>query len=184
MRMPRLMFTLALAATAASAACLPTGKDGDRCSDNADCDDDLVCSDDACADPYGLKWRLTVVSVSVSPHDPGGDTWDSDGNPDPFVVVEVDGTEKLHTQAKTDTLTASFNESVSFTLEKHTSVRVTLFDEDFLFNTPIVTTGDHDVQEDELRAGTLQYAAQTGPSADGGVNNQEVTQVVVRWDLD
>jgi len=163
----------------------PSGEDGSRCSSHSDCDDNLICTDDECADPYGRRWRLSVVSAQLSAHDPTGDTWDSGGgDPDPFVVIKVDDAVVLTTQVKTDTRMATFEESTSFVLEKRTTFQATVYDDDILFDSAVVTTGAQDVEEEELRAGQLSYAASTGPSRDGGVDNTEVTQLVLRWELD
>lgn len=129
---------------------------GERCLDGR-CATDQMCNTGTCvpnplAQDQADRYTLTIVSADLM--DVG---WDAgfDPKPDPRAVIHIDGEEVLVAPEQLDTLTATWNVSVTRALDAYSTMRIQLMDVDVTEATLIIDESYNRLPYTLLRDGTL-----------------------------
>ncbi len=118
------------------------------------CAGETICLGSQCVDAFGRLYRFRVVDLTAAEFDPQGALWDDslDG-PDPVVEVAIDDDTVLRTEIAEDVFeVASFLENADTMIESGSVIRVTAFDFDEDFDTPMLAC-EADLTLEILRAG-------------------------------
>jgi hypothetical protein len=104
----------------------------------------LVCGGcegggDATDPAFNRSYVLTIDSLQVAERNPAGEFWDSDGSPpDPYVQVVLDGNLVGNTDQRSDTLSAVYGQTFTFTVNSGSTLELTGLDADVLVGSPDV----------------------------------------------
>jgi hypothetical protein len=84
-------------------------------------------------------WRLTVVSADIPAQKRSGLSWDEDnGKPDPYVVLRIQGNERWHSSAVSDSLEPQFDQPPkNLKFARGAKLRFELWDSDGMSSDPI-----------------------------------------------
>ncbi len=122
-----------------------TDSNDGSCKTSSDCDADKICQYKQCLNPFDKIWRLSDMKVSLSTDK----IWDEIGlggeavQPDPMIIVYLNGAKVLETDVASDTFTATFIESVELVLDENDSFVIEIRDADTF---------------DYTKAGTITYS--------------------------
>jgi hypothetical protein len=110
------------------------GKEESKCSvSNDQCIGDNICINSICSNAFDRSYDFFVGTLRVNEKTSGGVAWDAFGGlPDPRVqiVLNKNIASSCKTTGRTDTTTASFNESCAFQFRAGDLVEIYVFDED------------------------------------------------------
>ena len=98
---------------------------------NTICTGETICVNDACEQAFGRTYKLQVLSTLIETTDSEGMPWDiSGGAPDPYVVVEINGTEVLRTDTVQDSFAPTFPKSTLQVIPAGATITATVYDAD------------------------------------------------------
>lgn len=110
------------------------------------------------ADVFGHEFAITVGHAEISPREPDGTLWDTDGSaPDPYAQLFIDGALVLTTQNVSDAYTVDWTDQVSRRIDRGTALELRVWDSDPIgMGDLIAKCGEGaSVSADELHAGEL-----------------------------
>lgn len=118
------------------------------CTVSSDCSSDKICQYRQCINPFDKIWKISEMKVSLNT-DKVWDLVGAGGNavqPDPMVIIYVNGKQILETDAASDTFIASFIDSVDITFSENDSLVIEIRDADII-----------DFRANYDKAGTISY---------------------------
>lgn len=112
------------------------GDCGACCTTSPDnCNGENACIGGQCISAFGRNYAIRVVSGTMTTTDEAGDPWDALGGlPDPMVVITLNGSVILTTNAVQDTVSPSWNRSATAVIAAGSSFRIEVLDEDVASN--------------------------------------------------
>jgi hypothetical protein len=95
------------------------------------CGGSEICVETECSAAFDREYELSIPELTVTPQNPNGNAWDFLGSdPDPFVVVSLNGDEVLNTSTAQNVLTATYDERVVVTVPDGARLRILARDSD------------------------------------------------------
>lgn len=134
---------------------------GGSCSPSVDtCSGDNICIAGACESAFGRIYTINDVSVSVPTTDSAGDAWDAlGGAPDPFIVVDVNGSVVATSSTRNDTFSGAFSGPYDATIIGGSALSIEVWDEDVSANDLMFTCQASPITASLLRLRTLSCNA-------------------------
>ncbi|MBL4632860.1 MAG: hypothetical protein JKY56_03255 [Kofleriaceae bacterium] len=127
---------------------------------NTVCTGETICVNDACESVFGRTYEFQVLLVMVETTDSNGQPWDINGGaPDPYVVVEINGTEVLRTDTKDNVFSAEYATTTLEVIPAGASIKATIFDSDFDSDDEVYVCEANPVTPQQLRDGAIICAA-------------------------
>ena len=127
---------------------------------NMVCTGETICVKDACESVFGRTYEFQVLLVMVETTDSEGQPWDINGGaPDPYVVVEINGTEVLRTDTKDNVFAAEYGKTTLEVVPAGASIKATIFDSDLDSDDEIYVCEANPVTPQQLRDGAIICAA-------------------------
>ena len=127
---------------------------------NMVCTGETICVNDACESVFGRTYEFQVLIVMLETTDSEGQPWDINGGaPDPYVVVEINGTEVLRTDTKDNVFSAEYPNTTLEVVPAGASIKATIFDSDLDSDDEVYVCESNPVTPQQLRDGAIICAA-------------------------